>query len=404
MAESPGVSVIIPTLRAGDDLADALKSLASDESAPDHEVVVVFNSPKPADLDISSFHPKSRIVQADTNLGFASACNLGAREAVGSIFTFLNDDMTVQPGWLNALIDSMESSECPAAGGKILTEDGKVTDFDGSSVNLLGWGFQEGHGEKASPEEFSGSRRLPFACGGNFVIKSETFERAGGFDDGYFAYYEDVDLGWRLRLLGHEICYAPEAVTFHKGGVTGELLPSALKWFLQERNSLQTIIKNYSDEILDRILPIAIALVSVRAMILSGIEIEDISRDRGWRDWINTDLKESGAESSGIWQGLLDSVRESLKAGMKSSRKSGLPDGWLPIENRGAAGLYALEWCLSNWDRIMEKRSRVQETRVRTDGEILPMFDDPIRPVLGHPREVAAMVPLEGILSDMMKI
>ena len=88
-----------------------------------------------------------------------------------------------------------------------------------------------------------------------------------------------------------------------------------------------------------------------------------------------------------------------------SRRISYLPPlpGYLPVDSRGVAGLLALEWCLNNWGKLMEKRARVQEMRVKSDREILPIFDDPLRPVLGHPREVEAMKPLEGVLNDLMR-
>jgi GT2 family glycosyltransferase len=402
MQDSPQVSIIIPTLLAGDDLRECIKSIADDQSAPDHEVLVVFNAPKPSDIDLQSLHPNCRAIQAPTNIGFAAACNLGAREAISPTLAFLNDDMTIQTGWLAALIAVMESSECDAVGGRILASDGKKYDFDGSSINLLGWGFQTGRGENVTDDEFSSIGKIPFACGGNFAINADVFEKSGGFDGDFFAFYEDVDLGWRLRLMGHEIAYARDAATLHKGGSTGSLLAPPLKWFLQERNSLQTIIKNYSQEILDRILPVAFALVSVRAQILSGMEFSDIATDRTWREWITAGEKPAEGESPGMWKGLVDSVKESLKSGMKSARKANLPDGWLPVESRGAAGLFALEWILNNWDRLWEKRGKVQGMRVKGDSEILPMFDDPLRPVLGHPREVAAMKPLEGILREIL--
>jgi GT2 family glycosyltransferase len=403
MPENPQISVIIPTLRAEADLVAALESLASDEEAPPHEVLVVLNTIRPQDIDFAAHHPNCRPIQADTNLGFAAACDTGAREASGETLAFLNDDATVRPGWLRALLSALESTEYPAVGGMILTEDGKKVDFAGGSINLLGWGFQLGHGEKFQKEEFVVPKRTPFACGGNFAIRTEVFLAAGGFDEDYFAFYEDVDLGWRLGLLGHQMGYVPEAVVFHKGGATGAAIPSSLKWFLQERNALQTIIKNYSDEILRQVLPIAFALVGVRAQVLSGLEISDIAPDRTWREWILGEQRPIEAKESGVWRGMLDSVKESLKAGMKEARKASLPEGYLAIESRGAAGPAALEWCLGNWENLMDKRQLVQAFRVKSDYEVLPLFDDPLRPVLGHPREVEAMKPLESILSVMMK-
>ncbi len=408
MASEYEVSVIIPTLRIGDDLLSCLESIAGDPDSPPHEVIVVFNAPIPPDLDLKSHHPNARPVEAGRNLGYATACNLGAREASGGILVFLNDDMIVRTGWMNELVKPISDSDTSASGGRILSRDGKKIDFNGGSFNLLGWGFQVGHGDPVDKlsDEFGAKTTMPFACGGNFAVDAEVFESVGGFDDDYFAYYEDVDFGWRLMLTGKKIAWTPGAVIHHNAGATGKLMPPQTKWFLQERNALQTIIKNYSDETLLKILPVAMALVSVRASILSGLEEPDIFPDEFWHEVILGDEKAWGSgnedESGGFLRGLVDGVKESLKTGMKNARRGSLPDGWLPVEKRGAAGLLALEWCLRNWPRLMEKRADIQSMRIRNDNEILPLFDDPLRPVLGHPREFEAMKPLEKIMDDLI--
>jgi len=406
MTDKPVVSVIIPTLRAGEDLLECLESIASDADAPSNEVVVVFNSPKPYDLDLTKHHSGARAVETDKNLGFAGGCNLGALNAIGGKLVFLNDDMRVKPGWLASLTEPIgQDNGVVATGGRILMSDEKTIDFDGSSINLLGWGFQKGHGESARSidDEFRESVRLPFACGGNFAIDPDVFESAGKFDETYFAYYEDVDLGWRLRLMGHEIEYVPDAVTFHNSGETGKLLAPQTKWFLQERNALMTIIKSLSDDILRKVLPIAFSLVSVRAQILSSLDETDIFPDEFWRDLIlGESMKEKSEGHGGLLKGIVDGVKLSIKSGMKHARKSGLPEGYLPIESRGAAGLFAVEWCLNNWDELMSKRAKVQGMRKVDDGMLLSIFDDLTRPVLGHPREIDAMKPLEEIVDGML--
>jgi len=401
------VSIVIPTLRAGDDLLKILDSISSQTDAPSNEVVVVLNSPQADSPDLKSHHPNARFVKNEKNLGFAAACNIGARESIGDTIVFINDDMVAQGGWLANLLKPIKSGECSVAGGRILSGDGKRIDFDGSSINVIGWGFQKGHGEPAKNEsdEFISKKRIPFACGGNFAIKAEMFEKVGGFDGDYFAFYEDVDLGWRLGLLGEEIHYCRDAVVHHNAGATGGMMPPQAKWFLQERNALQNVIKNYSDEVLWKILPIAMGLVVVRSQVLSGLDPSDIFPDKFWLNSILGDQAGSSAQGSGgrgVIKELVDGVKESLRSGMKSARKGSLPDGYLPIENRGAAGLFALEWCLNNWDRLIEKRSKVQSGRAREDSWVLNNFDDPMRPVLGHPREVESMKQLDGILNSIL--
>jgi GT2 family glycosyltransferase len=404
MATDFDVSIVIPTLRAGDDLISCLESIAGDTDSPASQVIVILNNPNIETLDLKEHHPDVRVVPMGSNVGFAAACNRGALEAIGKTLVFINDDMVVRPGWLSSLVKPVAEGEFTTSGGRILSEDGKKIDFDGGSINILGWGFQANHGEPSSAidDDFTMTRKLPFACGGNFAIDAGTYEKYGGFDGDYFAFYEDVDLGWRLRLAGHEITYASDAVVHHNAGATGSMMPEGTKWFLQERNALQTVIKNLSDELLNKVLPIAFALVGVRATILSGLNGTDIIPDTTWREPI-LGPDDTAPEARGLFKGIVDGVRETLKAGMKQSRKGSLADGYLPIETRGAAGLLAMEWILHNWDSLMSKRAKVQDMRVREDREILSVFDDPVRPVLGHPREVDAMKPLESILNELMR-
>ncbi|HEX9744457.1 MAG TPA: glycosyltransferase family 2 protein [bacterium] len=402
MPDNPQVSIIIPTLLAGDSLNQSLSSIASDTGSLSHEVIVVFNCPIPAELDLRPYHTKARAVQAPTNLGFAAGCNLGVLNSSAEFLVFLNDDMIVQPGWLDNLIVTIINKEVDAVGGQILNAEGKKIDFAGGSISLTGWGFQKGHGEDLKHDEFDIPTRIPFACGGNMAVKNEVFDKVGGFDEDYFAFVEDVDLGWRLRLAGYNIGYCPEAITHHKAGTTGSLIPPALKWFLQERNALQTIIKNYSDEMLWKILPIALSLVAVRANVISDLDPSDFAQDRVWREWV-LNQEDQTDEQRAVWDWLVDNVREKVKSGMKSSRKASVPPMYSPMNNNGVAGLYAVEWCMKNWDRLMEKRRNVQAMRTREDGELVSMFDDAVRPVLGHPREVAAMLPLERLLESLVR-
>ena len=96
---------------------------------------------------------------------------------------------------------------------------------------------------------------LPFACGGNLLIRRASFLAAGGFDETYFAYLEDVDLGWRLWSGGERIVFAPEAVVHHRSSATSDLLGLYNRGFLFERNAFLTAYKNYEPGLWERILP-----------------------------------------------------------------------------------------------------------------------------------------------------
>ena len=90
---------------------------------------------------------------------------------------------------------------------------------------------------------------LPFACGGNMIVARDLYLEVGGFDRDYFAYLEDVDLGWRLWAAGHRIVFAPDAVVRHRSMATSALLGDANRGFLFERNAYLTVYKNVDDEL-----------------------------------------------------------------------------------------------------------------------------------------------------------
>ena len=87
-----------------------------------------------------------------------------------------------------------------------------------------------------------------FACGGNLLVRRRSFLAVGGFDDEYFAYYEDVDLGWRLWAAGWRVLFEPRAVARHRSNASSDRLGLYRRGFLFERNALCTAYKNLDDE------------------------------------------------------------------------------------------------------------------------------------------------------------
>ena len=110
-----------------------------------------------------------------------------------------------------------------------------------------------------------------FACGCGMMIRRDVFLKTGGFDSDYFMLYEDVDLGWRLRLLGYSIFFVPEARVMHHAHASLAKESYATKAVFYERNSLATIYKNLDTQNMRRILPLAVRESLLRAKAVSGI-------------------------------------------------------------------------------------------------------------------------------------
>ena len=105
---------------------------------------------------------------------------------------------------------------------------------------------------------FAAPRDVLFGTGAALFVRADLFRRVGGFDERFFMFYEDVDLGWRLNLLGHRVRYVPGSLAFHRHHVTMKKFGNFREQYLLERNALLSMYKNYDDESLARALPAAL--------------------------------------------------------------------------------------------------------------------------------------------------
>lgn len=241
-------------------------------------LVLVDNASDPDQRPRQSQLPAgASILQSEKNLGFAEANNLAAADADTPYLVFLNPDAFPEPGWLAALIAAAERYPgAGAVGSTQLRADAPGT-YDGSGdvLHASGLAYRSSYGQaRARPpalgESFS-------ACAAAMLVRREAFEAAGGFDARYFCYFEDVDLGFRLRLAGWRVLQSPDAVVAHVGGgVAGAR--SAFGDFHGARNRLWTFVKCMPGPLLWPLLPahlLASALV-VSVAALTG---------RGWSAW-----------------------------------------------------------------------------------------------------------------------
>lgn len=340
---SPGrkVSVVIPTLDNPRMLPLCLDSLRT-QSYPSGliELIVADNGRGGSVEALRSRFPRVRRVDMGGNRGFAAACNRGASEASGEFVAFLNDDAVAEPAWLEGLFAGLdaggEGAVCAAA--HIRSYDGREVEYSGASANLFGvgrprptWGWP---GSEQLPGEGS---PLLFASGGAMLVHRQTFLDAGGFDPDYFAYFEDVDLGWRLWVLGHKVVYAPNAIVRHVGGATGSKSGAHTRYTLWECNALATVLKNYEAGNMEQILTAGLLLLYKRALLSAGDAIDPANYRLGGRRDTNTANVE-----------LLPKV--------------------------SVAHIAAIDRFNSHLPRFMDERRRIQAARVRPDVEILPLL------------------------------
>ena len=156
-----------------------------------------------------------------------------------------------------------------AVSGRIVDWSGERLDFARGLMTFDGHAFQQDFGRPLAEVELpAAGAELLFACGGNMIVRRDSFLAAGGFDESYFAYLEDVDLGWRLWSGGERILFAPEAVVHHRSMATSQLLGAFHRGFLFERNAFLTAYKNYEAGLWEELMPAVLLTLIHRTQTL----------------------------------------------------------------------------------------------------------------------------------------
>jgi GT2 family glycosyltransferase len=239
------VTVIICNWNGGDYVTRCLTALGR-QTYRDFRVVVVDN----ASTDGSPEHiernfPAVQLVRAGGNLGFARANNIGFERAAGSEWVaLLNPDAFAEPAWLEKLVAaSLHRPDCASIGSRLLrADDEAILDGIGDVYHLSGLHWREGHGRRQTDRALV-AKEIFSPCAAAALYRLSAVREAGGFDEDYFCYSEDVDLGFRLRLLGYRSWYAPDSVAHHVGSVTTGKT-SDFTMYHGCRNAVWTFVKN----------------------------------------------------------------------------------------------------------------------------------------------------------------
>lgn len=273
----PRVSVIIPTWNGAELLRVALRSLDA-QRFRDFEVIVVDNASADDTLAMMTREfPDARQVSLPENRGFAAAVNAGIEAARGEIIVLLNNDTEADPDWLAALVAGLDRHpEAGSCASKMLDFTDR-TRIDAAGDQMALQATSIGRGEPDGPE-FSRERYVFSACAGAAAYRREVFETIGRFDERFFAYLEDVDVGFRAQIAGYRCVYVPDAVIYHRGGATSDRI-SDIRAFWLIRNSLFLFFQNMPARVLRRhgwfmlIWPFADALLHRRSLSIAA---------RGW--------------------------------------------------------------------------------------------------------------------------
>lgn len=246
---SPAVTVVIVNFNAGEHGVRCLECLAEQSLKPER-IMLVDNASSDGSLAACRrlvagdprLASRTQVEPLSTNVGFAAGSNHGIRLAETEFVALLNPDAFAEPGWLEALVTAAEKyPACVAFGSRqMLAGSAGVLDGIGDRWHFSGLAWREGHGRRLRPPDLE-AREIFSACAAAALYRRAAVVEAGGFDEDYFCYGEDVDLGYRLRLAGHTARYVPEAVVEHVGGGSGA---GCAATYYGHRNLVWTVVKN----------------------------------------------------------------------------------------------------------------------------------------------------------------
>jgi len=243
--QTSDVAIIIVNWNSGELLGRTLDALKAQVVRPKRTIIIDNASSDGSATRIENRYHGVDIIRLDKNTGFAAANNLGARMATDCKWiALLNPDAFPEPEWLGNLLKAAERyPEFSFFSSRMMDADHPtLLDGIGDVYHVSGLVWRKGHG--ASSGACGRRTRETFSpCAAAALFRTEEFINIGGFDEGYFCYSEDVDLGFRLRLIGRRCLHVDDAVVAHVGSASTER-HSDFQIYHGHRNLVWTFIKN----------------------------------------------------------------------------------------------------------------------------------------------------------------
>lgn len=224
---------------------------------------VVANTPSNADIIVADNgstdgsvellcreFPSVRVIRLEQNLGFAEGYNRALESVDADYCVLLNSDVETPEGWLEPLIERLESStKIAAVAPKLLSSENRdAFEYAGASggfIDWLGYPFCRGRilqSVERDEGQYDDAREVFWISGAAFCCRTEVFKRLGGFAPEFFAHMEEIDLCWRMQLAGYKVMIEPASRVYHLGG--GTLVKnSPRKIFYNHRNNLAMLFR-----------------------------------------------------------------------------------------------------------------------------------------------------------------
>ncbi|RLC45779.1 MAG: glycosyltransferase family 2 protein [Candidatus Coatesbacteria bacterium] len=252
MSRRPSVCAIVVRYASDSPLEACLASLKRSSVVPD-EVCIIDNRPSDGLVaGVEQRFPDVAVYPQTHNIGFAAGCNEGIRRTKSELVFIVNDDTTVHPHCIKYLVAAFEKNpRLGACQPKILSaQDPSCFEYAGSSggfLDMFGVPFLRGRiidTVEKDRGQYDDEREVFWASGAALMLRRSVLDEVGLFDEAFFAHQEEIDLCWRMHMMGFSVRAVPQAIAYHIGGGT---LPytSPLKTFYNYRNSWRLMVKNF---------------------------------------------------------------------------------------------------------------------------------------------------------------
>lgn len=323
-------------------LDDCVESLLKQVYSGPLEILVVDNGSSDGSVQhLRDRWPEVKVEALPRNRGFAGGNNAGVEAATGDVIALINNDARAHPTWIARGVETLRSAiDVGAVASKIVSSDGSKIDYAGGGLAFYGHGFNVG-GDQPDEGQYDRPGETLFPSGCAMFMRRQLFLDVGGFDDEYFAFFEDVDLGWRLWLMGYRVLYEPSSLVYHRHHGTAKRFGYERERFLLERNALYTILKNYEGDHLDKVVAASLWLTVERGFSFFGADRDKYDLARKPEAWTGEDE---------------------------------------PVPALAMAHLLAVSEVGRRLPGVLERRAFVQDRRKRSDREIAPLFRQALLP------------------------
>lgn len=246
------VSIVILNWNGKQFLEQFLPALLRHTTHPGAEIVVADNASSDDSLEfLKKVYPDIRVLALEKNHGFSGGYNRAMEQVKAKYILLLNSDIEVSEGWLEPLLEEMESDQNIGACTPKILDYKKQSHFEyaggaGGFIDRYGYTFCRGrvfdHLEE-DQGQYDDACDLFWGSGACLLVRSEIYRESGGLDEQFFAHFEEIDLCWRMQLMGKRIRFVPSSRVYHVGGATLQR-GNPFKTYLNFRNNLLLLYKN----------------------------------------------------------------------------------------------------------------------------------------------------------------